>query len=125
MTMLCPICTENRLRKDSDGFLDCPRCGLRRRANDKICANEKSNFLILNRNVRKTSAGSEVEMFTANSSFLGADQGESVTIGLRSKTGLVIATSRDRDDLIILIAECDWRIQDPEIAAAVDHIRDD
>jgi len=64
--MLCPMCKIDRLEKTEDGYLDCPKCGLRRRQNDKILMREESNFHILNRNVKRSPEGTEVEIVEAN-----------------------------------------------------------
>jgi hypothetical protein len=126
--MLCPLCKVAQLRKAEDGALDCPRCGLRRRATDKVWLNEKTNFHILNRNIKRSPPGTKVEIVICNpglSGICGTSKEFGPTYGLRSEAGYMLSFSRDKDDLILLIAECNLCIEDAEVAQIVDGIKHD
>ena len=126
--MLCPVCKIDRLTKAEDGFLNCPKCGLHRRAVDKILMCKETNFHVLNRNVQRSPEGTEVEVVETNPGLRGIYgqlKAAGPTYALRSLPGFIIALSRDKDDLILLVVECGWRIRDPELAALVDGIRYD
>jgi len=126
--MLCPLCKVAQLRKAEDGMLDCPQCGLRRRASDKVWLNEKTNFHILNRNIKRSPAGTKVVIVECNaglSGIYGTLKGHGPTYGLRSEAGYMLGFSRDKDDLILLIAECDLCIEDAEVAQIVNGIKND
>jgi hypothetical protein len=114
------------MSKTKDGYRDCPKCGLHRRPDDNILMREDTNFRILNRNVARSPKGTEVEIVEASAGLKGT-YGHLKTDGpvyaLRSKPGFIIGTSRDEDDLILLIACHGWCIEDPDIANIVDSIK--
>ena len=72
---------------------------------------------VLKRNLQRVPPGSEVEIYICNvglSGIHGRFRGEVVDLALRSKTGFIIATSTDIEDLAILVVENDWYAQGPE-----------
>lgn len=126
--MLCPICKTDRMLQAENRFLDCPNCGLHRRPNDKIWLCEETNFYILGRNIVRSPSGTRVEIIETNhglKGIYGQLKSEGPSFALRSKSGFIIGLSRDKDDLILLIAEYDWCIEDPEIGSIVDGIKHD
>lgn len=68
--------------------------------------------------------GSEVEICECNvglSGEYGRFKGEKIDLALRSKTGFILATSTDIEDLAILVVENEWYAQGPErLLAAID-----
>ena len=126
--MICPTCKIDRLVEDEDNFLNCLKCGLHRRPGDKVLVCKKTNFHILNRNVARSPRGIEVEIVETNPGLRGIYgqlKTEKSTHALRSSQGFIIGLSRDKDDLILLIAEHGWCIKDPEIANIVNGIEND
>ena len=126
--MLCPSCREGQLTKARNGALQCRMCGLNRRPNDKILVRKETNFFVLNRNIRRSPAGTTVEIIITChglSGIYGTLKSEGPTYALRTEHGLIIAFSKDKDDLTMLIAEHRWRIEDTEIATLVDGLRND
>lgn len=76
-----------------------------------------TQFWVINRNVTRVPPGSEVEVCGCNNQFsgiFGAFKDQTQGLALRSKTGFVIATSLDIEDLAILIVENEWYVQGPE-----------
>jgi len=76
----------------------------------------ETSFYVIERNIARVPQGTEVEIYTPNqlSGTLGAFK-EKTTIILRSKTGFVIASSQDIEDLALLIAEHNWYADGPEL----------
>jgi len=77
------------------------------------------NFYVLDRNVKRSPAGIKVEIIVTNPGLKGSYgclKTDSPTYALKSEHGFIIGFSRDKDDLILLIAEHGWLIDDPEIA---------
>lgn len=93
-------------------------------ATDRVLVRPKSQFWVIKRNVARVPPGSEVEIFNCNSQLtgiLGTFKEEGQSLALRSKTGFIIATSTDIEDLAILIVENDWYAEGPEsLLAAID-----
>ena len=122
--MICPRCCSAKLRKMPDGSLLCWQCELRRRPEDRVLVRPATRHWILKRNLQRVPPGSEVEIYTCNvglSGTYGRFKGETVDLALRSKTGFIIATSTDIEDLAILVVENEWYAQGPEpLLAAMD-----
>lgn len=126
--MICPICKIDRLVEGEDSFLNCPKCGLHRRPNDRILVCKETNFHILNRNVNRSPENTEVEIVKTNPGLRGTHgqlKMEKPMYALRSLRGFIIGLSREKDDLILLIAEHGWRIKDLEIAGIINGIKND
>jgi len=115
----CPRCG-GVLRELEDKSSLCCRCELHRRQNDKVRIRTDTNFWVLKRNVARVPPGSEVEVNMCNetSGIYGTFKG-SIDWILKSKTGFVIATSRDIEDIAILIFENEWYITGPESLLAI------
>jgi hypothetical protein len=101
----------------------CWKCELHRKPADKVLVRPDTQHWIIKRNLARVSPGSEVEIHTCGyvlSGAFGAFKG-SVDLALKSKTGFVIATSKDIEDLALLIVENDWYAEGPEsLLAAID-----
>jgi hypothetical protein len=81
-----------------------------------------TQFWIIKRNFSRVPPGSEVEICNSNSQLVtfGTFKG-AVNLTLKSKTGFVIATSNDIEDLALLIVENEWYADGPEqLLAAID-----
>jgi len=93
----------------------CWKCELHRKPADRILIRPDTKFWVLKRNVARVPSGSEVEICTCNelSGIFGTFK-EKIDWALRSKTGFIIATSRDVEDLAIMIVENEWYAQGPE-----------
>jgi hypothetical protein len=118
---LCPRCS-SKLRKLPDGSMLCWKCELHRKPADRILVRSNTKFWVIKRNLGRVPPGSEVEVCTCNelSGIFGTFK-ENIDWTLKSKTGFVIATSRDIEDLAILIVENEWYIQGPEqLLVAID-----
>jgi hypothetical protein len=76
----------------------------------------ETSFYIIERNIERVSPGSEVEIYSPNQldGVFGTFK-EKTTLILRSKSGFVIASSQDIEDLAILVVEYDWFANGPEI----------
>jgi len=101
--------------------MSCWKCKLHRKPTDSVLVRPDTNFRILKRNLSRVPAGSEVEIHTCNevggalSGIYGTfNDGKKSDWMLRSKTGFVVATSKDIEDLAILIFENEWYAQGPE-----------
>lgn len=110
----CPRCS-SKLRKLPDGSMLCWKCELHRKPADRILVRQDTKFWVLKRNIGRVPPGSEVEVCTCNelSGVFGTFK-EKIDWTLKSKTGFVIATSLDIDDLAIMIVENEWYVQGPE-----------
>ena len=107
--MVCPRCNLNRLTENADGSQNCC-CGLRRRPPDKTMVRKDTNHYVLKRNIARTPPGSVVELVRCSDGYtgiLGAFTGDA-DHAIRSG-GLIIAYSRDIEDLVILIFEHQWK----------------
>ena len=93
----------------------CWKCELHRKPADRILVRQDTKFWVLKRNIGRVPPGSEVEVCTCNelSGVFGTFK-EKIDWTLKSKTGFVIATSLDIDDLAIMIVENEWYVQGPE-----------
>ena len=111
----CPRCN-SKLRKLPDGSMLCWKCELHRRPADRILVRQDTKFWVIKRNLTRVPSGSEVEVSTHNeiSGVFGTFKEKTDWI-LKSKTGFVIATSLDIEDLAILIVENEWYVQGPEL----------
>lgn len=76
-----------------------------------------TQFWIIERNIDRVPCGSEVEVCSCNDQLIGSFgtfKDDSVKMMLRSKTGFVMATSTDIEDLALLIIENEWYVTGPE-----------
>lgn len=76
-----------------------------------------TQFWVIKRNVDRVPRGSEVEICSCNDQLIGSFgmfKDDSAKMMLRSKTGFVVATSIDIEDLALLIVENEWYAAGPE-----------
>ncbi len=94
----------------------CWKCELHRKPADRILIRPDTKFWVLKRNLDRVPPGSEVEIYVCGHELTGAfgTFKESRDLALKSKTGFVIATSRDIEDLALLVVENDWYAEGPE-----------
>lgn len=122
--MICPRCLNAKLRELPDESFLCWKCELLRRPTDRVLVRPATRYWVLKRNLSRVPPGSEVEIYTCNvglSGEYGTFKGEKVDLALRSKTGFIIATSTDIEDLAIMVVENDWYAQGPEqLLTAID-----
>ena len=122
--MICPRCLNAKLRELPGGTSLCWKCELKRKPKDRVLVRPATRHWILKRNIARVPPGSEVEIHTCSiklSGDYGTFKGEVADLALRSKTGFIIATSTDIEDLAILVVENDWYAQAPEsLLAAID-----
>ena len=86
-------------------------------ATDRVLARPDTQFWVIQRNVDRIPPGSEVEIIGCNGKLagvFGTFKDEKQSLALKSKTGFIIATSLDVEDLAILIVENEWYVQGPE-----------
>lgn len=77
---------------------------------EKVWLNRKTNFFYIQRGVDRTPSGTLVEIVQCNQgirTIVGTLKG-TVSYGLRSPSGQMIAYSKDTDDLILFALEHDW-----------------
>lgn len=86
------------------------------RQRNKTLVRPDTQFWIIDRNFERVPPGSEVEICGNNqySGIFGTFVDKTTNFTLKSKTGFVLATSNDIEDLAILIVENEWYAQGPE-----------
>jgi len=116
--MMCPKCKIGVLEGDASDYRRCTQCGLLRRPDDRVVQRKSTNFFVLNRNIKRTPAGAKVELLEQRgdlSGIHGTFKFSNGSFHLRAvATGLIIGSSRDRDDLAVLVAEHDWQADGPD-----------
>ena len=116
MAKICPRC-QSKLRVLPDTSLFCWKCELHRKPTDRVLLRPDTQYWVVKRNLNRVPPGSEVEVVGCNSQLVGTFgtfDDRTGDFAIRSKTGFVVATSRDIEDLAILIVENEWYVQGPE-----------
>jgi len=93
-----------------------------------VIVDVEHQYSILDRNVDKSPVGTQVEIVQCNEGLkteLGYLKGFEPIRMVRSISGWCMAFSRDIDDLILLIADRGWVINDKEIMSTVNALRSD
>ncbi len=117
--MICPRCDKAKLVGVASGVRHCPKCGLRRRPDDRIVVRKDTNFRYLARNVDRTPTGSRVridqigQLITSIYGVVDADVHDITYVLKQSDSECCIAFSDDVEDLVLFLIEHDWWIDGP------------
>ena len=90
-----------------------------------VVTNEKRNFRLVTRNIDRISAGGHVEIVSLQNTPCGSAgvfKGDTEYM-LRSASRLVIATSKDAEDLLLLAVDKRWIVDGEYANAALDLVR--